>query len=201
MNAYMQRIVLIGIALICVAEPLLAQRRGGGGGMRGGGGGMRGGGGGGFGSRGGARTSVSGGGFGGGGFGGGGINRPGAGGGNMNYGNINTGNINRGNINTGNINRGNINVNRPVNLNDVDVHGGYYGGGYGCCYHPIGAAAAIGTAAAITAAAIGSVAYSLPSSCTVVVVGGISYEQCGNTWYQPQFMGSETTYIVVNPPR
>jgi len=45
------------------------------------------------------------------------------------------------------------------------------------------------------------VAYSLPPSCTVVVVGGISYQQCGSTWYEPQFAGTSVSYVVVSPPR
>jgi hypothetical protein len=106
---------------------------------------------------------------------------------------------------------GNVNANRNVNQNvnasrnvyvnrDVDVHGGY-GRGYGCCYHPVAAGAAIAGAAVVTAAAIGSVVNSLPSSCTAVVVNQVSYQQCGSTWYQPQFSGTSTTYVVVNPPQ
>jgi hypothetical protein len=202
MNKWAQRIVLAGIAILCLADTALAQRgRGGGGrgggGMRGGGGGFRGGGGGGFSSRGGARQSVT-----------RPANRPGYGGGGISNrpGNINNrpGNINNrpGNIN--NINGGNVINNRPVNVRDVDVNGGW--GGYGdwndgCCFnHPVAAAAAIGTAAALTSAAIGSIVYTLPSSCSAVIVDGITYEQCGSTWYQPQFMGTETTYVVVSPP-
>jgi hypothetical protein len=99
----------------------------------------------------------------------------------------------------------NVNVNRNVNIDrdvDVNVHGGYYGG-YGCCYnpHPIATAAAVTTAAVVTAAAIGSMVHSLPPSCSAMVVGGISYQQCGSTWYQPQFAGSSVTYVVVNAPR
>ena len=30
---------------------------------------------------------------------------------------------------------------------------------------------------------------------------GISYSQCGSTWYQPQYYGSSVQYVVVNPPR
>jgi hypothetical protein len=37
-------------------------------------------------------------------------------------------------------------------------------------------------------------------SCTNIVVNGITYSQCGTTWYQPTYSGSEVTYIVVNPP-
>jgi hypothetical protein len=33
------------------------------------------------------------------------------------------------------------------------------------------------------------------------VVNGITYQQCGSTWYQPQFAGTSTTYVVVNPPQ
>jgi len=104
-----------------------------------------------------------------------------------------------------NVDRGNVINNRPVNVADVDVNGGW--GGYGdwndgCCFnHPIAAAAAIGTAAAITNAAIGSVVYTLPASCTTVTVNGYTYEQCGSTWYQPQFVGDDMNYVVVNPPQ
>jgi hypothetical protein len=52
-----------------------------------------------------------------------------------------------------------------------------------------------------TAAVIGSVTHSLPPSCTAVSVNGYTYQQCGSTWYQPQFSGSSVTYVVVNPPR
>jgi len=91
-------------------------------------------------------------------------------------------------------------VNRNVN---VDVHGGYYGGGYygGCCYHPVATAAAVTATAMVTAAVIGSVVNSIPPSCTSVVMNGVAYQQCGSTWYQPQFSGGSTTYVVVNPPR
>jgi hypothetical protein len=39
------------------------------------------------------------------------------------------------------------------------------------------------------------------SSCTSVSVNGMSYYQCGSTWYQPSYSGGSVTYIVVNPPR
>jgi hypothetical protein len=90
----------------------------------------------------------------------------------------------------------NVNTNRNVNV-DVDVHGGYYGG---CCYHeyhPVAAVAAV----AVTAAVVGSIVASVPPNCSTVMVNGFAYQQCGNTWYQPQISGSSTTYVVVNPPR
>ena len=64
--------------------------------------------------------------------------------------------------------------------------------------HPI-ARAAVATAA--TAVAVGAVVHTLPPSCTTTVVGNVAYHHCGNTWYQPQYSGSQVTYVVVNPPR
>jgi len=95
----------------------------------------------------------------------------------------------------------NQNVNRNVNVDrDVNVDRHYDGWG-GCCYHP-GATAAVATAAAVTTAAVvGSTVHSLPPSCQAVSVNGFTYQQCGSTWYQPQFAGSSVTYVVVNPPK
>jgi hypothetical protein len=104
-----------------------------------------------------------------------------------------------------NVNRNaNVNVNRNVNVHrdvDVHVHGGYYGGGYGCCYHPVATAAAVTAAAVVTAAVVGSIVHTIPPSCTSVIVNGFAYQQCGSTWYQPQFSGTSTTYVVVNAPQ
>jgi hypothetical protein len=102
-----------------------------------------------------------------------------------------------------NINR-NVDVNRNVNVNrnvDVDVDRGWGGWG-GCCYHSgVGvAAAAAATSAAVTAAVVGTRVYALPPSCTAVVAGGVTYQHCGSVWYQPQFVGTGTTYVVVNAP-
>lgn len=116
-----------------------------------------------------------------------------------------SGSVNRNaNVNRNvNVNQ-NVNVNRNVNVHhDVDVyhHGGYYGG---CCYHdyhPVATAAAVTATAMVTAAVIGSIVNTLPPSCTSIVVNGIGYQQCGSTWYQPQFSGTSTTYVVVNAPR
>ena len=93
-----------------------------------------------------------------------------------------------------NVNR-NYNVNRNVN---VDVDRGGWGG---CCYHGgVGVAAAVATTAAVTAAVVGSRVQTLPPSCTTVMAGGVTYQQCGSVWYQPQFVGTGTTYVVVNAP-
>jgi hypothetical protein len=104
-----------------------------------------------------------------------------------------------------NVNR-NVNVNNNVNVNrnvNVNVNNSYHGGGYygGCCYHPVATAAAVTATAMVTAAVIGSVVSSIPPSCSAVIVNGLTYQQCGSTWYQPQFSGTSTTYVVVNAPR
>jgi hypothetical protein len=64
------------------------------------------------------------------------------------------------------------------------------------------ARAAVATAAVVgTAAVIGSVVNSVPPSCTTTMVGNVAYQQCGSTWYRPQYAGSQVTYVVVNPPQ
>ncbi|CAM5627463.1 hypothetical protein ACFSUK_34715 [Sphingobium scionense] len=103
-----------------------------------------------------------------------------------------------------NISNNNVNVN-------VNHGGNHYDGGHRDHYdhhdrwdddwddhwHPVATAAAI----SLTAAAIGSIVRSVPPDCSTVIVNGISYSQCGNTWYQPQYAGSSVQYVVVNPPR
>jgi hypothetical protein len=82
----------------------------------------------------------------------------------------------------------NVNVTRNVNV-DVDNR---------CCGN--GEALAVAGAVAVTAAAVGTVAHSIPPSCTAVVSGGVTYQQCGSTWYQPQYAGTSVTYVVTSPP-
>jgi cysteinyl-tRNA synthetase len=40
----------------------------------------------------------------------------------------------------------------------------------------------------------------LSCQTTTVVVGAVSYYQCGPTWYNRRYMGGSTTYVVVNTP-
>ncbi|QSX76875.1 hypothetical protein HIV01_016560 [Lysobacter arenosi] len=61
-------------------------------------------------------------------------------------------------------------------------------------------AAAVTTAVAVTSAVIGSIVYSVPPSCVTSVVNGVAYQQCGSTWYEPQYAGTTVQYVVVNPP-
>jgi len=95
----------------------------------------------------------------------------------------------------------NVNVNRNVDVNrhvdvDVDVDRHYHND-----YHPVATAAAVTAAAVTTAAVVGSIVRALPPSCSAVVVNGLTYQQCGGAWYQPQYAGTSVTYVVVNPPR
>jgi hypothetical protein len=68
-------------------------------------------------------------------------------------------------------------------------------------YRPVARAAVVTGAAVATAVAVGTVVRSIPPSCSSAMVGNVAYQQCGNTWYQPRYSGSQVTYVVVNPPR
>ena len=87
----------------------------------------------------------------------------------------------------------NVNVNKNVN---VDVDRGCCNNGWDNDYHPVATAAAVTATVAVTSAVIGSIVRSVPPGCVPVNYGGLVYQQCGSTWYQPQ----GTQYIVVKPP-
>jgi hypothetical protein len=53
---------------------------------------------------------------------------------------------------------------------------------------------------AMTAAVVGSIVHTLPPSCAVTVVNGVTYQNCGGTWYAPQYAGTSVQYVVVNAP-
>ena len=89
----------------------------------------------------------------------------------------------------------NVNVNKNVNVN-VDNNRGCCNNGWDNDYHPVATAAAVTAAVAVTSAVVGSIVRSVPPGCVPVNYGGVIYQQCGNTWYQPQ----GTQYIVINPP-
>jgi BRCT domain type II-containing protein len=85
-------------------------------------------------------------------------------------------------------------VSREVSRDvDIDVDDG-------CCFGNVDNPLAATMVVAGTAAAIGSMVSTPPPNCVPVAVGGITYQQCGSTWYQPQMNGSSTTYVVVSPP-
>jgi hypothetical protein len=92
------------------------------------------------------------------------------------------------NVNSNKNTNVNVNSNRHVDV-DVDVDRGF---------HPVAAVATV----AVTAAVIGSMTPSLPpSGCVPVMVGNVMYQQCGPTWYQPQYVGTSVQYVVVAPLR
>lgn len=101
-------------------------------------------------------------------------------------------NVNRNYNRNHNINR---NVNRNVNVN---VNHRYYGG-YGRGYGYYGGRPVL---AFTTGLVIGSViaASTMPTTCTTVVANGISYRQCGSSYYQPFYQGDTLVYKVVASP-
>jgi hypothetical protein len=56
-------------------------------------------------------------------------------------------------------------------------------------------------AVATTAVVVGATVHTLPPHCSAVVVGNVAYKQCGSTWYQPHYAGSQVNYVVVTAPR
>jgi hypothetical protein len=139
---------------------------------------------------------------GGGGHGGGGGARAGGGGGGAHAGggnrqinnsnrDVRANNVRNTSVNNVNNRNTNINANRNVNVNVDNNRGGWDND-----YHPVATAAAVTATVAVTSAVIGSMVRTVPAGCVPVNYGGMIYQQCGNTWYQPQ--GSQ--YIVINPP-
>ena len=178
--------VFILVSFVIATAADAAGGRGGGGG--GGGGGRAAAGGGGGGGGGGGRAAAGG--------GGGGAHAAASGGArqqsqvNNSKADARTNNVRSTSVN--NVN--NVNVDRNVNVNVNN--NGCCGGGWDNDYHPIATAAAVGTAVAVTSAVIGSMTRTVPAGCVPMNYGGVVYQQCGSTWYQPQ--GSQ--FVVVNPP-
>ncbi|MFZ4285119.1 hypothetical protein [Variovorax sp. HJSM1_2] len=108
--------------------------------------------------------------------------------------NVRSSSVNNVNTSNRNTNR-NTNINQNVNVN-VNHNGGCCGGGWDNDYHPIATAAAVTATVAVTSAVIGSMVRTVPAGCVPVNYGGMVYQQCGTTWYQPQ--GSQ--YVVIAPP-
>lgn len=126
-----------------------------------------------------------------GGGGGGGGGRAGGGGGDRQINNSRA-DVRTNNVRSTSVN--NVNVNRNVNVNAN--RGGCCNGGWDNNYHPVATAAAVTATVAVTSAVIGSMVRTVPANCVPVNYGGIVYQQCGSTWYQPQ--GGQ--YVVINPP-
>ena len=94
---------------------------------------------------------------------------------------------------SGDVNRNrNINADRHRDIDiDVDDRNDWVDD------HPVGAAVAV---AAVTSAVIGSTVYSIPPSCSVVVVNSVTYQQCGSVWYEPRYVDTSIQYVVVDAP-
>ena len=91
----------------------------------------------------------------------------------------------------------NVNASRNTNVNiNVEGNNNCCHNGWDDDYHPVATAAAITATVAVTSAVIGSMVRTVPANCVPVNYGGMVYQQCGSTWYQPQ----GTQFIVVNPP-
>jgi hypothetical protein len=93
-----------------------------------------------------------------------------------------------------NVNNVNVNRHTDVNVHVDDHHSGWDD-------HPVAAVAAVTATVAVTAAVIGSIVYTPPPNCVPVNVGGVAYQQCGSTWYQPQYVGTQVQYVVVVAPK
>ena len=137
--------------------------------------------------RGGGGGARAGGGGGGGAHAGGGGNRQI----NNSHADVRTNNVRNTSVNNVNNRNTNINSNRNVNVNVDNNRGGWDND-----YHPVATAAAVTAAVVVTSAVVGSMVRTVPAGCVPVNYGGMIYQQCGSTWYQPQ--GSQ--YIVINPP-
>jgi hypothetical protein len=91
----------------------------------------------------------------------------------------------------------NVNTSRNTNVNvNVEGNSNCCNNGWDNDYHPVATAAAVTATVMVTSAVIGSMVRTVPANCVPVNYGGMVYQQCGGTWYQPQ--GSQ--FIVVNPP-
>jgi hypothetical protein len=55
-------------------------------------------------------------------------------------------------------------------------------------------------APAATAVPIGTVVQALPAGCTSMVVSGVSYSNCGGSFYKAAFQGNNLVYVVVPKP-
>jgi hypothetical protein len=51
-----------------------------------------------------------------------------------------------------------------------------------------------------TAIVVGTIVSSLPPSCTTIIANGVTYHNCGGTYYQPRYSGGNVQYIVVTHP-
>jgi hypothetical protein len=76
---------------------------------------------------------------------------------------------------------------------DDNYYGGVYRGGA-----PLAAAAVTGAVigSTMTAASFSTIS----SDCGYISMDGVTYYQCGPTWYQPTYQGDQVIYVVVKAP-
>jgi hypothetical protein len=100
--------------------------------------------------------------------------------------------IRANNTKANNIRANNIDAN-DVRLNNVnDVNATRVNATYVRPPYPVRPWAVAGTAAAV-----GTTVAVLPASCTLVQYNGVTYHQCGDSYY----IASNGAYVAVNPPR
>ncbi len=68
-------------------------------------------------------------------------------------------------------------------------------------YRPVAPVVGAPVAAAAAGLAIGATVASLPPACSNVVINGITYYNCGGTYYQRAYDGPNVVYVVVQPPQ
>ncbi|MFO7496108.1 MAG: hypothetical protein R6X05_10815 [Desulfobacterales bacterium] len=87
----------------------------------------------------------------------------------------------------------------------------YHGGDWDDHWHDDGDVAAafvVGAAVGVTAGAVAAASQptyvshvtTLPCAGTAVVANGVTYYQCGATWYSRGYQGSSIVYMVTGPP-
>lgn len=97
-----------------------------------------------------------------------------------------------------------VNVNRHTDVHvrrDIDVDVDYHHHHHGGYRYPVATGIGVAAAATATALAIGTMVRALPPACSAVVVNGFTYQNCSGVWYQPQYAGTQVTYVVINEPR
>jgi len=80
----------------------------------------------------------------------------------------------------------------------VPYPSGWYDGAFAA---GVAVTATVGVAAAAASNSYQTVVTAPPPNCVPVVVNNITYQQCGSTWYKPQYVGTELQYVPVPPPR
>lgn len=102
------------------------------------------------------------------------------------------GGMNRGrSMNRGAGVRRNTNINRNVNVNHYYGGGGHYGYWGGRTVVAWSSALVIGSMVA---------AASMPTTCTTFITNGVTYKQCGSSYYHPYYQGDTVVYKVVSSP-